>query len=258
MPVISDPFLSVMLDSDVLVFFGVHENLFVSFFILEPDFIEALAAFAAVGFDRGHRGVVRERVRRFGLAVIDRAGDDWAIGIAFEKFHDDLLAYAGQKNRAPILARPGLRNAHPTRRVLVGRTVAVPMELHFDAPEFIGENFLARLANHDRGLRSLNARLLRHPRRAKNAAGWNGRKLAQESLLSGLPAPATRLVSFSTTVIGHAGNQVFVILILAGMALELEFASTDQTRAVRLAHDDVVLGLEFFDAHLAVAVAVVA
>ena len=40
MAILPDPFLGVVLDPDVLIFLGVHEDLFAAFFVFETEFIE--------------------------------------------------------------------------------------------------------------------------------------------------------------------------------------------------------------------------
>src|SRR6266436_1984812 len=106
MPVVSDPFLCVVFDANVLVLLGVHEDLFAAFLIFEPEFVEATTALAAVGFDGGDRRILRKRIGRLGFAIVNRASDDWPIGIAIEELDDDFLADAGDEDRAPILSGP--------------------------------------------------------------------------------------------------------------------------------------------------------
>ena len=105
-PVFADPFLGDFFNANVLVLFSVQKNLFAAFLVFEAEFVETLSAFAAVGFDGGPGGVVRQRVGRLGIAVINRADDNRTVRIAIEKFHDDLLADPRQKESNPNLCRP--------------------------------------------------------------------------------------------------------------------------------------------------------
>src|SRR5581483_1743742 len=97
-PIFANPFFGHLFDADVLIFFGMKKNLLAAFFVLEAELIEALATLAAVGLDGGHGSLVRERVGRLGFAIVDRAGDNRPVGVAFEKLNDDLLADTRQKD----------------------------------------------------------------------------------------------------------------------------------------------------------------
>ena len=49
MPVIGYPFLAVVLDADILVFFRVDEDLFLTFLVFEANFVETIPAFGTIG-----------------------------------------------------------------------------------------------------------------------------------------------------------------------------------------------------------------
>src|SRR6185295_14561650 len=102
------PFFGIVLDAKVHILLTMHEDLFAAFFVFEAEFVEALAAFAAVGLDGRHGGVVRESVGWLGGAIVHSAGDNGAIGIAVEEFDDDFLADARDENRTPVFAGPAL------------------------------------------------------------------------------------------------------------------------------------------------------
>src|SRR5206468_189682 len=125
MAIFADPFFCVVFDTHILVLFGVQENLLAALFVFEPEFVEAAATLAAIGLDGGHGRIVRQCIWRFGFTVVNGAGDDWPVGIAIEKFHDDFLADARDENRPPILPRPRLRDAHPAWGIFIGGTVAI-------------------------------------------------------------------------------------------------------------------------------------
>ena len=48
MPIMADPFVGVVLDSDILVLFAVDIDLLFAFFVLETDLVESLSALARV------------------------------------------------------------------------------------------------------------------------------------------------------------------------------------------------------------------
>ena len=94
----------------VHIFFGVEEDLFAAFFVLEAEFVVVggAAALGAAGHEGGAGHVIGKSVRRHLVVVVDTAGDDGAVGAAFEEFDDDFLADAGNVDGPPILAGPGL------------------------------------------------------------------------------------------------------------------------------------------------------
>src|SRR5690349_18915264 len=245
MAIFADPFFGVIFDTHILVLFGVHEYLFAPLFVFETEFVEAAAPLAAIGLDRGHGRIVRQRIWRFGFAVVNRAGDDWPVGIAIEKFDDDFLADARDENRAPILSRPRLGHAHPARGVFIRGTVAVPVKLNFNPAKFVGQDFFAGFTYDDCGLRPLDARLDRRARRTENAVRGNSGEVANEALFRLPPLGLTRrFVSFSCATVTHADNDVISVFIRARMLFKLEFRATDNAGAIGLADYDVVLGLK--------------
>ena len=80
------------------------------------------------------------------------------------------LADARDVDRRPILARPGAGDAQPAGAVFVVLAVAVPVELHFDAPVLVREDFLAGGADDRGGLDAIDQRVGREPRRARQAS----------------------------------------------------------------------------------------
>src|SRR5438132_5685470 len=90
------------------------------------------------------------------FCVINRADDQRLVGIAFEKSHDDFLPNTRQSDPTPVLASPRGSHSDETGRVFVVFTFAIPMELHFDPPVFIGVDFLAFWAGHYCRLQTLN------------------------------------------------------------------------------------------------------
>src|ERR1035438_2035768 len=157
--VFADPLPAVVLDAHVHVFFAMDEDLLFAFVILEAEFVEAPASLAAHGFPGALRLVVRKRVGRHLVGVVDRAGDDGPVGIAFQETDDHLLADAGDADEAPLLAGPTVSDADPAGAVFITGALAVPEELHDDASVLIRPDLLAGLTHHHGGLRSVDYRL---------------------------------------------------------------------------------------------------
>src|SRR5262249_22547117 len=114
-----DELTALGLDDEVEIFLSMKEDLFRSFLVLEAQLVEPSAAFRAERLERGFRLVVRQVVGRHLIAVVDAAGDDREIGVAFEEADDHFLSDPRQEERAPALAGPVLRDADPARAVLV-------------------------------------------------------------------------------------------------------------------------------------------
>src|SRR6266478_1187742 len=156
--IVADVFAGLVFDAMVHVFFGVEEDLFAAFFVLEAEFVEVggAATLGAAGQEGGASHVIGKSVRRHLLVIVDAAGDDGAVGVTFEEFDDDFLADAGDIDGAPVLAGPGLRNADPAGTVFILLAQAIPEELHFYAAVFVRIDFFAGRTYHDRGLRALH------------------------------------------------------------------------------------------------------
>ncbi len=136
-----------------------------AFLVLEPELVGVGSAAALAGARENARlrHVRRQRVGRHLLGVVDPAGDDRLVRIAFEKIDDHFLADARDGDHAPVLARPGLRHPHPAGAVLVLLAVAVPVELDFHPAVLVGVDFVARRADDHGGLRTLDEGLWRNP-----------------------------------------------------------------------------------------------
>src|SRR5690606_33814441 len=103
-----------------------EEELLFALLVLEADFVESAASLAGEGFKRGDGCPGRQRVRGHGVAVVNPAGDDRAIRISFEEFHDHFLPDARREDRPPLRPGPYLRHAHPAGAVFIRRAVTVP------------------------------------------------------------------------------------------------------------------------------------
>ncbi len=107
------------------------------------------------------RLVGRQFPRRHLLGVVDAPGDQRLVGIAFQEVDHHFLADARDGDHAPVLARPGVRDAHPAGAVFVVLAVAVPVELHLHPAVLVGVDLVARRADDDGRLRALDEGLAR-------------------------------------------------------------------------------------------------
>src|SRR6266699_5704591 len=183
--VVADEFAGIVFDAVVHVFFGVDEDLLAALFVLEAELVVVggAAALGAAGHEGGTRLMVREGVCRHLVVVVDAAGDDGPVRIAFEEINNDFLSDARDGDRAPVLAGPRLRDAHPTRAVLILLTEAVPEKLHLHAAVLIGINLLARGPDHDRCLDTLYDGFGSQALRAERHGKGDAREMVGVSLL---------------------------------------------------------------------------
>src|SRR5205807_662475 len=119
----------VVLDPDVLVALAVDEDLLLTLLVFKAELVEAAAAFGAVRFDGAFGLLIRQRVGRHLIGVVDSARDNGAVRIAFEEVDNHFLSDARNPHGAPVLSRPELRHANPAGAVLVGLTAPVPEDL---------------------------------------------------------------------------------------------------------------------------------
>ena len=83
--VVADVFAGIVFDAVVHVPFGVEEDLLAAFFVFEAELVVVggRAAFGAAGHKGRASFVVGERIRGHLVVVVDPAGNDGAVGVAF-------------------------------------------------------------------------------------------------------------------------------------------------------------------------------
>jgi hypothetical protein len=123
-----------VLDADGPGLLGVEEDLLGAPLVLEAELVEVgrRPSHGRAALDAGLGAVRRQVVRRHLLGVVDAPGDQRLVRIALEEGDDHLLADAGNRDDAPVLAGPVLRDANPAGAVLVrprGRRSRVKREL---------------------------------------------------------------------------------------------------------------------------------
>src|SRR5262249_51831936 len=109
--------------------------------------------------------VVRQLIGRHVVGIVDAADAKRPIGIALEEIDDHLHADARDELRTPVLAGPGLGNAHPDGII----ALALPRKVHANAAVLVGVDFLARRTRDESYLRAVNERFRRRPRRPEHA-----------------------------------------------------------------------------------------
>src|ERR1700728_3785137 len=76
----------IVFDSQIHILFCIDENLFLTLQILKTKFVvvRRTAAFGTARFESASGLVIGQRVRRHLIRVVDSAGNDWTVGIAFQ------------------------------------------------------------------------------------------------------------------------------------------------------------------------------
>src|SRR5690606_37176462 len=92
--------------------------------------------------------VVRDLV---GL-VVQAAGDQWLVGVAFEKADQHFHADSWNGDAAVAVAGPAAGHSEPAAGLCVGMAVAVPVELDFDTAVFVAVDFFGFGAGDDGAL----------------------------------------------------------------------------------------------------------
>ena len=169
-------------------------------------------ALGRVRLDAGHGLVGGQLIGHLVVTVIDAAGDQRAVRIAFEKLDHNFLVDARNDNCAPFAGGPGLRNAHAAGLV----RFAVPEETHEDAAMLVDVDFLTRraaLVGDDLGgLRAVDQRFWRHDRGAVLDAG--GQKLIAAEIALGLRPRPGRAVILPDINMRRAHDEIFLVLVL--------------------------------------------
>src|SRR5690606_39964390 len=158
-------FVALVADTDALVVpdvlipvaLGVDEDLFFTGPVLDAQFVEAVAAGAAQALEDGS-GLVRGQLtgHRVG-AVVQAAGDQGLVGVAFQKTDQHFHADARDGDAAPVVAGPAAGHPQPAAGVGVDLAFAVPVELDLDPALFVAVDFFTGGAGDHRGL------LAQHP-----------------------------------------------------------------------------------------------
>src|ERR671930_2058244 len=81
------PFQRIFLDSIVLLFLRVDEDLLFALLVFKPNLVESVSALRRIALDRTLGFLVRQRVWRHRIAIVYSPGDDRLIRIAFQKIH---------------------------------------------------------------------------------------------------------------------------------------------------------------------------
>src|SRR5690554_3596384 len=168
-----DAFVAFVADADGLVVLnvlvpvalGVDEDLFFAGPVFDAQFVEAVAAGAAQALEQAAGLVFRQLVGHRVGAVVQTAGDQGLVGVAFEEADQNLHADARDGDAAPVVAGPAAGHPQPAAGVGVGLALAVPVELDLDPAPFVTVDFFAGGAGDHGGL------LAQHPGLGM-AQGW--------------------------------------------------------------------------------------
>src|SRR5690554_4125292 len=156
-PFVADADGLVVLNVLVPVALGVDEDLFLPGPVFDAQFVEAVAAGAAQALEQAAGLVFRQLTGHRVSAVVQTAGDQWLVRVAFEEADQHLHADARDGDAAPVVAGPAAGHPQPAAGVGVGLALAVPVELDLDAALFVAVDCFAGGAGDHGGL------LAQHP-----------------------------------------------------------------------------------------------
>src|SRR5690554_6089794 len=154
---VADADFLVVLDVLVPVALGVDEDLLLARLVLDAQLVEAVAAGAALALEQAAGLVCRQLVGHRVGAVVQAAGDQWLVRVAFQKTDQYFHADARDGDAAPVVAGPAAGHPQPAAGVGVGLAFAIPVELDLDPALFVTVDFFAGRAGDHRGL------LAQHP-----------------------------------------------------------------------------------------------
>src|SRR5690606_14497450 len=129
---VADADALVVLDVLIPVALGVDEDLFLPGPVFDAQFVEAVAAGAAQALEQAAGLVCRQLVGNRVGAVVQTAGDQWLVRVAFEEADQHFHADARDGDAAPVVAGPVAGHPQPAAGVGIGLTFAVPVELDLD------------------------------------------------------------------------------------------------------------------------------
>ena len=192
-------------------------DLLVAGLVLERELVEPIPL-GAGRTDHRPRLVLRQRVRRSVVTVVDHAGAHWTIRIAAEKRDHDLHADARDEHGAEPRARRGLSDTHPGPRRWT-RKLAVPVHAHLDPPVLVRVDHVRLGPDHGRRYRPRRGRL-GTPRRGMGATQIHtGKPIA---IAPRVPDRLGIVLVPDLEVMPHRDGDVATIVVDGGMLQQLE------------------------------------
>src|SRR5690606_36620133 len=140
---VADADALVVLDVLIPVALGVDENLLLARLVLDAQFVEAVAAGAGQALEQAAGLVCRQLVGHRMGAVVQTAGDQWLVRVAFEEAGQYFHADAQDGDAAPVVTGPAAGYPQPAAGVGVGLAFAVPVELDLDPALVVAVDFFA-------------------------------------------------------------------------------------------------------------------
>src|SRR5690554_3765634 len=137
---------------DLPVALGVDEDLLLTGLVLDAQFVEAVAAGAAQALEQAAGLVCRQLTGHRVDAVVQTAGDQWLVRVAFQKTDQYFHADARDGDAAPVVAGPAAGHPQPAAGVGIGLAFAVPVELDLDPALGVAVDFFAGGAGDGGGL----------------------------------------------------------------------------------------------------------
>src|SRR5690606_30447020 len=153
----------VMLNVLLPVALGVDVNLLGVLAVLNAQFVEAVATGGAEGLEQRTVFIGRQLIGHRVLLVVQAAGNQRLVGVAFQEADQHFHAHAGNGDAAVTVAGPVASHTQPATGLTVGLAVAVPMlsvpkEVHLDAAIVVAVDIFARGTGDHRALAALQAR----------------------------------------------------------------------------------------------------
>src|SRR5262249_52745206 len=105
-PIVPDKFQRIILNTGVLILLGMNKYLLEALSVLKPKFVESAAARGRMCFDRRFRFLIWKRVRRHCQRIVDRTGNNGAVGIALKEMYNDLHPDPRNEHAAPMIPGP--------------------------------------------------------------------------------------------------------------------------------------------------------
>ncbi|MNM62712.1 hypothetical protein D3C81_740510 [compost metagenome] len=125
-----------------------HDDLLGAGLVFKAEEVRGTAvAFHRAGQEATLGLVRRQRPGRGVAAVVQATHDQRAVGVAVQEHHHHFVADAGDQNAAEAAAGTGLGDAYPAGTLVVELAVAVPVELQFHPPQFVGIDLFAGRAD---------------------------------------------------------------------------------------------------------------
>ncbi|MCX4199039.1 hypothetical protein OMR07_29295, partial [Methylobacterium organophilum] len=243
---VADANLLVVLDVFVPVALGVDVDLFLALAVFDAQFVVAATARAAQGLEHRAGLVGRQVVGDLVLLVVQAAGYQRLVGIAFEEGHQHFHADPRNGDAAIAVAGPAGADAQPAAGLVIGLAVAIPVKLDLYPSVLVAVDLFAGRSRDHGGLAAEHLRFRMIQWRAKGDVPGRGAEavtVALDETVTVIDMTGDRLFQHLRLLafVQHLGEQPEVVPFPARVVGDLQQMAADQSCLIAIAFGQAIV-----------------